>query len=198
MGARQACGALGCVSRCWPSHQPVYLSSPLPHCPNPSSGYVQAAGLKSDPGGRRPFLLIRNRDAFPQSPSSLTRPLPHPGSLSWGYPQPLVTQGRATLHLGSPVTKGNVPGLPERSQTTQESLHKGYFRQRLEGGAGSVPRPGMVHSELPGHGSVPGLVPGSGKRIARPCVCPCLRTCPGTSAIQWGGKREMNIKNSLK
>ena len=41
------------------------LSLPLPHGPNPSSGYVQAAGLKSDPGGRRPFLLIRNQDTLP-------------------------------------------------------------------------------------------------------------------------------------
>ena len=49
----------------------------IPHSPNPSSGYVQAAGLKSDPGGRRPFLLIRNQDTLPQPPSNMTRPPPH-------------------------------------------------------------------------------------------------------------------------
>lgn len=106
------------------------LSLPLPHSPNPSSGYVQAAGLKSDPGGRRPFLLIRNQDTLPQPPSNMTRPPPHRGSLSRGHPQPLVIKGWTTLHLSSPVTKGNLHGLPERSQATHKSLHKRLFPAR--------------------------------------------------------------------
>lgn len=89
-------GPRGCLSRRWPASSSACLSSPLPHHPNPSSGYVQAAGLKSDPGGRRPFLLIRNQYTLPRISSSPIRPPPHPGSLSWGHPLPLVTNGQAS------------------------------------------------------------------------------------------------------
>lgn len=71
----------------------VCLSSLLPHHPNPSSGYVQAAGLKSDPGGRRPFLLIRNRDTLPQSPPAQPDPHLSQAPMSWGHLLPLVTEG---------------------------------------------------------------------------------------------------------
>lgn len=85
VGVRQACGALGHVSRCWPSLQPVCLSSPLPHCPNPSSGYVQAAGLKSDPGGKKALPVDWEPVRLPavplqpdQTPSSSRHPVPGP------------------------------------------------------------------------------------------------------------------------
>lgn len=112
-----------------PPHQPLCLSSPLPHCPNPSSGYVQAAGLKSDPGGRRPFLLIRNQEPLP-NPSAPDQTPFSPRLPVLGPPLAPCHQGWATLHLGSPVTKGNMHGLPERSQTIHKSLQKRLFPAR--------------------------------------------------------------------
>lgn len=92
-GVRELGRLAGPCAVCPDTGLPIRLSviAPPPS-PNPSSGYVQAAGLKSDPGGRRPFLLIRNQDTLPQPLSNMARPPPHLGSLSRGHPSPLSSR----------------------------------------------------------------------------------------------------------
>lgn len=153
--------------------------APPPH-PNPSSGYVQAAGLKSDPGGRRPFLLIRDRDTLPQPPPAQPDPHLSQAPMSWGHLLPWSPRAEPLFSEASPGTKGNSHGLPGRSHSTRQRLRKRLFPARA-GRRGAWERRHVQERFIQNCRALAlgqALCRALRKQTAGHCSCPCPGTCP--------------------
>lgn len=165
------CSLSVCLSQPASPSACLSVAAPPPR-PSPSSGSVQAAGLKSDPGGRRPFLLTGNQDTRPQpphstDPSSSRRPVLGP--------PPAPCHPRLAALVQDPPWSGET-GISRRDhRPLAKAFVKGYFRLRLEGGRARWEScPGTVHSELPGHRlrARPGTRPWENSAMRCPCPAP--------------------------
>lgn len=132
--AGQAGGS--CLSR-----RPAALLSVIAPPPSlqASSGSAPAAGLKSDPGGRR-ALPVDSEPGHSLGP----RPPPQPGPLSWRH------QGPGARGPGNP-RKGLARPTGHRQSRSRKACRKGYFGPAGSRGPGKLAAARNVHSEPAGH-----------------------------------------------